>query len=281
MSKRTHHPSPEPGRDRPPARPRLAVLRPASGARAVGLIGMLLTSVAHAHAGERRVVIGHDGRMPLERAAGLGVAAKRFAATGQVECGGVRGVGQVTASADVVTSAAHVFFDEAGRPRAAQGRCVFIVDGPEGRQTIPLTPSAQLCGSTSPYGVSGRHDWGAARLAHPIAGIRAYELGTRVKAGDPIAVVAFEGGRKTVDVCHIRDVVTTETGARELRTDCVGFDGMSGAAYLTLDKTPKVLAVHVGFRSADPGAVMAYSDRHYTFGAAIGQVLRRALASAR
>lgn len=250
------------------------------GRRVAGLIGALLTTVTPIHAGERRVVIGHDGRMPLERLVGRGGDfGRRFAATGMVECGGVRGVGQVTAEADVVTSAAHVFFDEAGRPRAEQGRCVFIVDGPDGHRTIPLTPSARLCGSTAPYGLSGRHDWGAARLAHPIPGIRAYELGTAVKAGDPIAVVAFENGKKTVDVCHVRAVMTTETGARELRTDCVGFDGMSGAAYLTMSKEPKVLGVHVGFRSADPDTAAAYSDRHYTFGAAIGRVLRKALAS--
>lgn len=275
MSQRSHS-APHGARllGRPPARAPTAAL----ARRGAGLLGALLSVVVPTHASERRVVVGHDGRVPLERMAGAD-AHRRYAATGLIECGGVRGIGQVTAAADVVTSAAHVFFDEEGRPRADQGRCVFIVDGPGGRQTIPLTPSARLCGSTSPYGLSGRHDWGAARLAHPIAGIKAYELGTRVKPGDPIAVVAFEGGRKTVDVCRVRDVVTSENGARELRTDCVGFDGMSGAAYLTLGKEPKVLGVHVGFRSVDPDTAAAYSDHHYTFGAAIGGVLRKALAS--
>lgn len=279
MSKRSHS-SPQPPRSGRSATNKPGPsLRWPMGRRAAGLIGALLTTVAPMQAAERRVVIGHDGRMPLERMA-AGDLARRYAATGVVECGGMRGIGQVTAKGDVVTSAAHVFFDEAGRPRADQGRCVFIVEGAEGRQSIPLTPDARLCGSTSPYGLSGRHDWAAARLAHPVRGIRPYELGTRVEVGDPIAVVAFEGGRKTVDVCHVRAVVATESGARELRTDCVGFDGMSGAAYLTLGSDPKVVGVHVGFRSVDPDRAAAYSDHHYTFGTAIGRVLGKALASA-
>lgn len=258
-----------------PGWPRVSPVR----RRSAGLVGVLLASLTHltipAAAAERRVVIGHDGRVPVDPS-----ASRRYAATGVVECGGVRGIGQVTGAGDVVSSAAHVFFDEDGRSRASRGACVFIIDGAAGRQRIPLNPDARLCGSTSPYGTAGRHDWAMARLARPIPGVRPYEIGGRVSSGDAIAVVAWESGVETVQLCRVRDVVTGESGARELRTDCTGFDGMSGAAYLTAGPRPRIVGVHVGFRSADPDRTADYSDRHYTFGSAVGDVFRRALAAA-
>jgi len=280
MSKHTHSDAtgPAEAKGHVPPKSRATPLRPL-GRRALGLLGAVLMpftqTVTSAQAWERRVVVGHDGRVPLDAA-----AAGRYAATGEIRCGGVRGVGQVTGNGDVVTSAAHVFYDEFGRSRALTGACVFVVEGAAGREEVPLAPDARLCGSTSPYGEAGRHDWAVARLAHPIHGIRAYEIGGKVKAGDAITVVAFEGGRKTVDVCRVREVVVGDGGAREIRTDCTGFDGMSGAAYLTPGKDPKVIGVHVGFRSADPDRPAVFSDRHYTFGTAVGTVFRRALAAA-
>lgn len=247
--------------------------------RSASLVGILLAvltpSSMPASADMRRVVVGRDETAPVSAG-----EARRFTATGLVECGGVRGVGQVTETGDVVTSAAHVFFDELGRPRASHGACVFIVEEGGARRSIPLVPDARLCGSTSPYGVSGRHDWGLARLTHPIRGLRPYRIAEEVRVGDPITVVAFEDGRKIMQRCRVREVVTSENGAREVRTDCTGFDGMSGAAYLTGGASPRVLGVHVGFRSAHPDVAAPYSDRHYTFGAAIGRVFRRALAEA-
>ncbi len=249
------------------------------GYRALGLLGAVSISLVlpttPGFAWERRVVVGHDGRVPLDRAQG-----SRYAATGEIRCGGVRGIGQVTGRGDAVTSAAHVFYDEFGRSRALQGACVFVVDGPAGREEVPLAPDARLCGSTSPYGTAGRHDWAVARLTRPVGGIRGYEIGAKVKAGDSITVVAWEGGRKTVESCRVREVVPGENGGREIRTDCTGFDGMSGAAYLTPGPDPKLIGVHVGFRSSDPDRPADFSDHHYTFGTAVGTVFRRALAAA-
>lgn len=249
-----------------------------AGKRSAGLVGVLLASIAHltapATAAERRVIVGHEGRVPLDA-----TALPRYAATGIVECGGVRGIGQVTGAGDVVSSAAHVFFDEQGRSRATRGACVFVVETGDGRQRVPLIPDGQLCGSTSPYATAGRHDWAMARLARPIPGVRPYEIGGLVATGDPIAVVAWESGVETVQICRVRDVVTGDGGARELRTDCTGFDGMSGAAYLTVGRRPRIVGVHVGFRSVDPDRTADYSDHHYTFGTAVGGVFRRALAA--
>lgn len=253
-----------------------------AGGRSLVAVFVFLVTAGAGHAVERRVVIERDGRGPLSTVA-TGLAATRFAATGLVECGGMRGVGQLTGARDVVTSAAHVFFDEEGRPRAEHGECVFVVDTTAGRQRIPLVADKALCGSTSPYGASGRHDWAAARLARPVPGIGAYAVGPMPKPGDPIAVVAFEHGHKTVDLCRVRDVLPGEDGADEIRTDCVGFDGLSGAAYLSLadGRAPRVVGVHVGFRSSSPDDVQPYSARHHTFGTSIGRALRRALQAER
>ena len=130
----------------------MARARSTLAGRTAGVVGILLTTLASAvgtaSAGERRVVIGRDGREPLSER-----GARAHVATGMVECGGMRGIGQVTGADDVVTTAAHVFFDEAGRPRSERGDCVFVVDGPAGRLRVPLAPDARLCGSTTPYGV--------------------------------------------------------------------------------------------------------------------------------
>lgn len=240
------------------------------------LLGIVSIPVAGpTKAEERRVVIGRDGRERLDAR-----EARRYAATGVVECGGMRGIGQLTGAADVVTSAAHLFFDEAGRPRADHGRCVFVLETPAGRTTVPIVPDARLCGSTSPYGEAGRHDWAAVRLARPVSGVRPYGVGGRPAPGEAVVVVAFERGSETSQLCRVRAVMPSENGAREIRTDCTGFDGMSGAAYLTPGARPAVVGIHVGFRSTDPDRVADYSDRHHTFGSAIDGTFRRALARA-
>lgn len=242
-------------------------------------------AVSPCRAEERRVVVDRDGRMSeASAAARSGLTpegfAQRFAATGTIECGGMRGVGQVTGRGDVVTSAAHVFFDEAGRSRAESGRCVFLPAAPNASGPIALFPDVRTCGSAAPYAAAGRHDWAVARLARPVAGIRPYRIGAAPRPGQEITVVGFEGGRRTVDFCRVRDARPGEAGAVELRTDCVGFDGLSGAAYLTQEAEPRIVGVHVGFRTRRPGQPGAFADDHHTFGTALVGGFARAVASA-
>ncbi len=242
---------------------------------ALVLIVVLAPAVVprQALAGERRIVVGEDGRHPL------GAAASVHSATGRIECGGVRGVGQVTGRGDTVTSAAHVFFDEAGRSRAEAGRCVFTttVDGSE--RTYALAPDREACGSASPYGSAGRHDWAVARLEHPIPGVVPYGIGGPARVGDTVVVIAYEHGGLTAQTCRIRDVVSGED-ARELRTDCTGFDGMSGAAYLTPGKRARIVGLHVGIRSRHPDAPGPYAADHHTFGTALDGAFARTLRAA-
>lgn len=246
-------------------------------------LGCLIATTAAAL--ERRVVIGEDGRREArESAAGLGVGRgaveKTFAATGRIECGGVRGIGQLTGRGDTVTSAAHVFFDESGRSRAERGRCVFILGAAQGGGEVALQPDRDRCGSTRPYGTAGHHDWAVARLERPIAGIAPYGLGAAPKIGQAITVIALEGGVRTADLCRVRDVVAGPDGGHEIRTDCTGFDGMSGAAYLTLGPKPRIVGLHVGFRSRHPDSAGAYAEDHHTFGVALDGAFQRTLTAA-
>ena len=50
----------------------------------------------------------------------------RFAGSGLVECGEAHGAGQLTLTNDLITTAAHVFFDERGAPRAKT--CFFSIE---------------------------------------------------------------------------------------------------------------------------------------------------------
>ena len=238
---------------------------------------MIVVGVADAPAADRRVVVEEDRRVPLLTPSGGPGGMNAFAATGRIECGGVRGVGQITGRADRVTSAAHVFFDEAGRSRAEAGRCVLILGTGVAERTLELVPDASACGSTRPYGAAGHHDWAVARLVGVSGGVVPYEVAANVKAGAAIRAVSFEGARPVIDTCRVRAVIEVPGGGRELRTDCVGVDGMSGAAYLTTESRPRVVGLHVGWRSRDPDRASGFADDHHTFGVALDGAFGRAL----
>lgn len=253
-----------------PARP---ARRPLHGLAALVVLSL---GIGTAAAAERRVVVGQDGRHPLPAA-----ARHAHGATGRIECGGVRGVGQLTGRGDTVTSAAHVFFDAAGRSRADGGRCIFVLSDGAKEQVFALHPDPRACGSTTPYGTAGRHDWAVAELDRPVGGVRPYAVGTMPRVGDRVAVVAPEGGRLTVETCRVRDVPTGDDGVHEIRTDCTGYDGLSGAAYLTPGPNPRVVGLHVGFRSRHPDVPGPYAADHHTFGVALDGAFARTLRAAR
>jgi hypothetical protein len=236
------------------------------------------------HANDRTVVVGTDNRLDGEalalRLKGLiADPDKIFAATGSVECGGVRATGQLTRSGNRVTSAAHTFFDESGRSRALSGVCQFSILVNGQLRTYPITPlTPALSGSTAPYATSGQHDWAVARLEAPVLGVAPYTLGGTPSVGQTIIVASASlAGKRSYSFCHIRELVGGIGEPREIRTDCTCADGMSGAAYLTIGPHPHLLGVHVGFRSANPLAAKAFSATHYTFGTSTEGAFRRAI----
>ena len=54
-------------------------------------------------------------------------------------------------------------------------------------------------------------------------------------------------------------------------------DGMSGAAYLTAEAVPRLVGLHVGWRSRHPDSAGAFADDHHTFGVAFDGAFGRAV----
>lgn len=242
---------------------------------ALSVGGLLFASAGPLHAGERVVMVGGDGRMDQAIAAermGLSTRALEVmtSGTGTVECGGIRATAQLTGKADTITSAAHTFYDESGRSRAEGGRCVFRIAG----QTYNITLKP-YCGSTTPYAVAGHRDWAVAKLDRPVANARVYPVSGAPARGMQVMVVTGEGRSRTYDFCRIREVIGD--APREIRTDCTGVDGMSGAAYLSVGRNPAIVGIHVGFRSASPETTAGYSSKHYTFGTTVEAGFRKAV----
>ncbi len=76
----------------------------------------------------------------------------RFAGSGLIECGEAHGAGQLTLANDLVTTAAHVFFDEKGAPRAKT--CFFSIETRGKELRVPINFGSIIAGSTNPYAVA-------------------------------------------------------------------------------------------------------------------------------
>ena len=120
------------------------------------------------------VVFGKNSRETIDQfatAEGLKTAdvRARHAASGIVACGEAHGAGQLTLADDVITTAAHVLFDESGAPRAKV--CVFKLTLADGREIrVPIDSSTIVAGSTDPYAIDAVHDWAVAKLKQPVDG---------------------------------------------------------------------------------------------------------------
>jgi len=207
------------------------------------------------------------------------------AASGLIECGRAHGAGQLTLSDDVVTSAAHVFFDEAGNPRAKT--CIFALEIDGNPVRVPIDPSTIVAGSTDPYAIAAVHDWAVARLAHPVSGVTPYGLADAPAANLPVEFVARghidwgEGRRLSMENCHLHDQLEVAAeGTREFSFDCETGDGASGGAVLMGADQMKIGAVLVGWRSNRPMAAMPFSRTHYNFVVSIEGAFRKAVIAA-
>src|SRR5947209_4312479 len=100
------------------------------------------------------LVFGKNSRRtPEEFAAAENVNVKELkrahAASGLVECGEAHGAGQLTVVGNVITTAAHVFFDEKGAPRAKS--CTFAIELDGQAIRVPVDLASIKAGSTNPY----------------------------------------------------------------------------------------------------------------------------------
>ena len=236
------------------------------------------------------VVFGKNSRRSVEEFAAqqkLNAAElrTRFAASGLVECGEAHGAGQLTLANDIITTAAHVFFDERGVPRAKT--CYFALEN-HGKETrVPIDLGSIVAGSIDPYAVAAVHDWAVARLVHPIDGIAPYNLADAPAPNMPIEFVArghidWGDGRKlSMEKCSLHDQLSVGSeGTREFSFDCETGDGASGGALVMAPDKPARGAILVGWRSNKPFRSAPFSRMHYNFAVTIEGSFKKAVVAA-
>jgi len=208
-----------------------------------------------------------------------------FEAAGLIECGQAHGAGQLTLANDVVTTAAHVFFDEQGKPRAKS--CTFVAELGGKPVRIPIDLHSIVAGSTNPYAIAAVHDWAVAHLTRPLEGVMPFSLAGSIHGNEPVEFVARghidwgEGRRLSMEQCRLRDQLSIGSeGTREFSFDCETGDGASGGAVVTAANKPVIGAILVGWRSTKPFISAPFSNTHYNFAVSIEGAFKRAVIAA-
>jgi|GEM_PF-882647 len=234
------------------------------------------------------VVFGKNSRLTVEEFAAQNkldpkILHRTYAASGLIECGNLHGAGQLTLTDQIVTTAAHVFFDEKGVPTAKS--CVFVLDADTNKPVIvPIDLSSIVAGSTDPYAVAEVHDWAVARLTRPVDGVQPYDIADAPSVDLPVEFVSRghidwgEGRRLSMEKCHLHDQLAAgKEGTREFSFDCDTGDGASGGAVLAQTDKPAITAVLVGWTSNKPFRAAPFSPTHYNFVVTMEGAFRQAV----
>jgi hypothetical protein len=206
-------------------------------------------------------------------------------ASGLIQCGNAHGAGQLTLTDDVVTTAAHVFFDENGLPRSTSCNFTVSVNGRD--LHVPIDLRSIVAGSTNPYNVAPADDWAVARLFRPMIGVKPYGIAADIHENEPVTFVARGhidwGSARSLSMqdCLLHDQLSASSlGTREFSFDCDTGDGASGGALMFDRDYSRVGAILVGWRSNHPFSAMPYSRTHYNFAVTMEGAFRQAVYSA-
>lgn len=207
------------------------------------------------------------------------------AASGLIECGDAHGAGQLTLGANVVTTAAHVFFDENGLPRGPS--CTFEMTN-DGKVTrVPIDLSTIVAGSTNPYAVAPAHDWAVARLTRRVDGVQPYALAAEIHSNTPVTFVARghidwgDAKKLSFEECLLHDQLSAaREGTREFSFDCETGDGASGGALMFDKERREIGGILVGWRSNRPFNAVPFSRTHYNFAVTLEGSFRSAVVAA-
>jgi len=211
----------------------------------------------------------------------------RYAATGMVVCSGVYSTAQLTMKNDVVTTAAHAFYDTDGNPRGDLATCHFniMVDGAQ--LSVPLDVGSLKVGSRQPYAVSPVHDWAVVRLAQAVPAAQPYDIGSIGPVGTKVVMLAHRhrgwvhDGRKAIEACAVRTESRIDRmSAREIAIDCSAGEGASGSAIMIPGKAGAMVGIYVGWRSTHPDRPGPFSTTHMNFGVAVEGPFRSAILAA-
>ena len=206
-------------------------------------------------------------------------------ASGLIQCGNAHGAGQLTLTDDVITTAAHVFYDENGMLRSPSCTFDVIVNGNE--MLVPVDLGSIVAGSTKPYDVVVTHDWAVARLTHAVSGAKPYGIATDVHADEHVTFVARghidwgEAKRLSMQDCLLHDKLSDGAeGTREFSFDCDTGDGASGGALMFDRDYSRIGAILVGWRSNRPFNAIPFSATHYNFVVTLEGAFRQAVYAA-
>jgi len=236
------------------------------------------------------VVFGADARATIEdfavrRRLDPATLRRRYAGTGVVHCGAAHGSGQLTVADDVITTAAHVFYDRNGALRGDSAHCRFVIETDGQEISTAIEVKGIVAGSTNPYGEDAVHDWAVAKLARPVHEADPYPLAppARESARTPVLFVArgaidWRAGRKaSMQDCRLRDALESGAeGTREFSFDCAAGIGASGSGLFDRDRGG-LMAVFVGYRSVAPDEPLPFSAKHYNFAVTVEGAFRRAV----
>ena len=234
------------------------------------------------------VVFGERGRLTeaeFARQTGADPSdiARRHAASGIIHCGNARGAGQLTLANNIVTTAAHVLFDESGAMRGDAAHCSFAVTVAGTISVTAIDVDSIVAGAADPYRAPPARDWAVARLRRPVEGARAYAVGAAPRAGSPIEFAARghadwgASSALSLQDCALREMLAQGSeGTREFSFDCDAGIGASGAALLDPDGQ-RLDAIFVGYRSAKPDLAAPFSPQHYNFAVTVEGAFRRAV----
>ena len=236
------------------------------------------------------VVFGADARATIEdfalrRRIDPRALRHRYAGTGIVHCGAAHGSGQLTVADDVITTAAHVFYDRNGALRGDNAHCRFVIESGGQEISTVIEVGSLVVGSTHPYDEDAVHDWAVAKLARPVREAEPYPLAPQgaESARTPVLFVArgaidWQAGQKaSMQDCHLRNALESGAeGTREFSFDCAAGLGASGSGLFDRDGGG-LMAVFVGFRSIAPDEPLPFSAEHYNFAVTVEGAFRRAV----
>ena len=190
------------------------------------------------------VIDGADERGSItERGPSLGLSPAEIArirkASGHVVCADgqpVTASGALYLTNDQVLTAAHVFFDAAGRRKS---QCFFRRQA-AGSEWVPFDTANARFGANPPKPGSN-NDWAVVRLAESLRDAEPFPVDpSRPAASDPLIVVSaqpagfehLDPGVPVVQGCTVRRVPISSSTTNFYRTDCDASSGSSGGMHL-------------------------------------------------
>jgi hypothetical protein len=211
----------------------------------------------------------------------------RYAATGMVVCSGVYSTAQLTVKDDLITTAAHAFYDTDGNPRGDLATCHFNIMADGKQMSVPLDVQSLQVGSRNPYAVSPVHDWAVVRLAQSVPAAQPYGIGSVGPVGMPVVMLAHRhrgwvhDGLKAIEACAVRTESRVEKmSPREIAIDCSAGEGASGSAIMIPGQSGAMVGIYVGWRSTHPDRPGPFSMTHMNFGVAVEGPFRTAILAA-